>query len=68
LPVEFTHERGDDRVLFGSDGLFKYAPLARIFQLASQLPAAEAVEALVSCVRLASGGLQDDVAVVIVAG
>jgi serine/threonine protein phosphatase PrpC len=62
--VQFEAELQGGRVLLGSDGLFKYATVERICALATQRPVAEAAEALANCVRLPSGGLQDDVAVV----
>jgi serine/threonine protein phosphatase PrpC len=66
LPVEFEVDRLGNHVLLGSDGLFKYAPVDRICALATQGTVAEAANALANCVRLPSGALQDDVAVVIV--
>ncbi len=66
LPVEFEVERLGKRVLLGSDGLFKYVPADRICTLATRGTVAEAANALMNCVRLPSGALQDDVAVVIV--
>ncbi|MCB9742327.1 MAG: hypothetical protein H6741_25800 [Alphaproteobacteria bacterium] len=48
-------------LVLGSDGLWKYAPLVRI---AAALPDAQA---LARAARLPSGGLQDDVAVVVIA-
>jgi serine/threonine protein phosphatase PrpC len=66
LPVIFEAELGDGRLILGSDGLFKYATAERICALAMQGSVAEAADALANCVRLPSGGFQDDVAVVIV--
>jgi serine/threonine protein phosphatase PrpC len=66
LPVQFEAELRGSRVLLGSDGLFKYATAERICALATQGSAAEAVHTLADCVRLPAGGLQDDVAVVLV--
>jgi serine/threonine protein phosphatase PrpC len=68
LPVEFEVERLGNRVLLGSDGLFKYAPVDRICALATRGTVAEAANALANCVRLQSGAFHDDVAVVIVSG
>jgi serine/threonine protein phosphatase PrpC len=68
LPVEFEATRFGQHVLFGSDGLFKYAPADRICAFVRGGASAEAVAALVDCVRLPSGQLHDDVAVVIVSG
>jgi serine/threonine protein phosphatase PrpC len=66
LPVQFEAELQGGRVLLASDGLFKYATAERICTLAMQGSVAEAAHALANCVRLPSGGLQDDVAVVLV--
>jgi serine/threonine protein phosphatase PrpC len=66
LPVQFEAERLGNRVLLGSDGLFKYAPVDRICALATRGTAAEAANALANCVRLPSGAFHDDVAVAIV--
>jgi PPM family protein phosphatase len=66
LPVEFEVECFGNRVLLGSDGLFKYASVDRICALATRGAVAEAANALANCVRLPSGALHDDVAVVIV--
>jgi serine/threonine protein phosphatase PrpC len=66
LPVQFESERFGERVLLASDGLTKYASADRICTLAVRGSAGQAANSLVECVRLASGALQDDVAVVIV--
>lgn len=68
LPVQFEAERRGGRVLLASDGLFKYATAERICALAMQGSVAEAANTLANCVRLPSGALQDDVAVVVVSG
>ena len=68
LPVQFEVKRLGNTVLLASDGLFKYAPVDRICTLATRGTVAEAADALANCVRLPSGALQDDVAVVIVSG
>jgi hypothetical protein len=64
-PCSFQFEAGrfGDRVLLASDGLCKYALLERICTLALRGPVEHAA---VDCVRLPSGTLQDDVAVVLV--
>jgi len=67
LPVQFEAELQGGRVLLASDGLFKYATAERICTLAMQGSVAEAVHALANCVRLPSGDLQDDVAVMLIA-
>ncbi len=68
LPVQFEVKRLGNTVLLASDGLFKYAPVDRICTLATRGTVAEAADALANCVRLPSGALQDDVAVVVVSG
>ena len=65
VPIAFGPLPFLGRVLIGSDGLFKYAMHDRIATLASSLPLAEAVAALVDAARLRSGALQDDIAVVV---
>jgi serine/threonine protein phosphatase PrpC len=54
-----------DRLLIGSDGLFKYVRPERIVELASHPVLDEAVAGLVDAARLKNGRLQDDVAVVL---
>lgn len=68
LPVEFEAERRGGRLLLATDGLTKYAPPERICSLATKGTVVEALDALANCVRLPFGGLQDDVAVVLVSG
>jgi len=68
LPVEFRAARRGSRALFASDGLVKYATPERVCSLATRGAVSEAVNTLANCVRLPSGDLQDDVAVVIVSG
>ena len=66
LPVQFEAERSGARLLLASDGLIKYVAVEQIRALANEGPVAEAADALANCVRLPSGALQDDVAVVLV--
>jgi serine/threonine protein phosphatase PrpC len=68
LPVQFEAELNGGRLLLASDGLIKYATVEQICALATQGSVAAAAEALANCVRLSSGGLQDDVAVVVLTG
>lgn len=56
---------GDARLLVASDGLLKYAPPERLAAVARTGSLEAAARALVEAVRLPSGGLQDDVAVVL---
>jgi serine/threonine protein phosphatase PrpC len=66
LPVQFEADSGGGRLVLASDGLVKYATAEQICVLATHGSAEQAARALANCVRLPSGGLQDDVAVVIV--
>jgi serine/threonine protein phosphatase PrpC len=66
LPVVFDANPCGGRLLLATDGLVNYAPVDRIRALAVQGSVAEAAAALADCVRLPAGGLQDDVAVVLV--
>jgi hypothetical protein len=66
LPVVFDANPCGGRLLLATDGLVNYARVYRICALAMQGSVAEAAAALADCVRLPSGGLQDDVAVVLV--
>jgi serine/threonine protein phosphatase PrpC len=68
LPVLFEEERRGSRLLVASDGIFKYATAERICALAMRGSVAQAANALADCVRLPSGGLHDDLAVVVVSG
>ena len=54
-----------ERVLLGSDGLFKYVGADRIGELAREPSLERAASELVDAARLPAGGLQDDIAVVI---
>lgn len=64
-PVAFGPVAFSGRLLLGTDGLFKYAPRARIATLAMNGTLEIAVQALVDGIRLKSGRLQDDIAVVL---
>ncbi len=68
LPVEFEGERRGGRLLLATDGLIKYTPRDRICALAMTGSVVEAVDALINAVRLPSGALQDDVAIVLLGG
>jgi serine/threonine protein phosphatase PrpC len=65
VPVGFGPHPMGDRVIIGTDGLFKYVDSPRIGALASLDPLDLAVEKLVDAARLGSGELQDDIAVVL---
>lgn len=65
-PVAFGPTPVDDaRLLVATDGLLKYAPRERLAAAARAGPIEAAARALVDGARLPSGGLQDDVAVVL---
>jgi PPM family protein phosphatase len=68
LPVQFEAELNGGRLLLASDGLVKYATAEQICALVHHGTVAEAADVLASCVRLPSGALQDDVAVVVLTG
>jgi serine/threonine protein phosphatase PrpC len=65
VPVQFESVWQGGRLLFASDGLIKYAPVDRIRALAVNGSLESAADALANCVRLPSGALQDDVAIVL---
>lgn len=65
IPVGFGPHPVGERILLGSDGLFKYVAADRIGDLALLEPIELATRELASAARLPSGRLQDDVTVVI---
>lgn len=65
LPMGFGPIELSGRLLIATDGLFKYATESDIAQRATALTVNEAVDKLISGVRLLSGALQDDVAIVL---
>jgi serine/threonine protein phosphatase PrpC len=56
---------GSSTLLVASDGLLKYAPSSDVARIATQRDLREAASSLVVRVRLASGELPDDVAIVL---
>lgn len=63
----FAAELGATTLLVASDGLTKYAAPSAICGVVRDTPNLQAAaERLVDCVRLRSGGLQDDVSVILV--
>lgn len=52
-------------LLVASDGLLRYARRSDVARIASETDLAIAAHALVDLVRLPSGGLQDDVSIVL---
>jgi PPM family protein phosphatase len=65
FPIDFAETLGASTVLAASDGLWKYARRNDIVRIARGADLEQAADELVALVRLASGGLQDDVAVVL---
>jgi serine/threonine protein phosphatase PrpC len=66
LPISF-HRPGFDGVLVvGTDGLFRYATAERIVEALRGGDVERAAERLAALARLPSGGLQDDMGVVVI--
>jgi PPM family protein phosphatase len=66
LPMGFGPIELSGRLLIATDGLFKYATESDIAQRATALSVNDAVDKLIAGVRLLSGALQDDVAIILV--
>lgn len=64
-PTPFGPFTFNGRILVASDGLLKYAPRERIRGTAFEPELERAADALVAAARLPGGGLQDDVALVL---
>ena len=64
-PVGFEARLGRGTLLIATDGLWKYMDRARISKATAIRPLGAACSALVGGVRLRSGALQDDVALVL---
>lgn len=65
-PVAFARPRLEGTLLVATDGLLSYASPTRIATVARQTDLGQAARELIQLVRLPSGGLQDDVGVVLV--
>lgn len=65
-PVAFARPRREGTLLVATDGLLSYASPTRITTVARQADLDQAARELTQLVRLPSGGLQDDVSVVLV--
>lgn len=63
VPTSFTARASAGTLIVATDGLWKYIKPARIAEIATTRPLESAVAALVDGVRLRSGSLQDDVAI-----
>jgi serine/threonine protein phosphatase PrpC len=66
MPMGFGPIDLSGRLLIATDGLFKYATESDIAQRATALSANDAVDKLIAGVRLISGALPDDVAVILI--
>ena len=66
VPVSFGPVLFTGRLLLASDGLFKYAARRDIQERSMASPVSVAVESLVAGLRLRSGALQDDVAIILI--
>jgi serine/threonine protein phosphatase PrpC len=66
MPMAFGPIALSGRLLIATDGLFKYATDRDIAQRAIGVSVSEAVARLIEGVRLRSGALQDDVAIILV--
>jgi PPM family protein phosphatase len=66
-PVSFQRPGLDGVLVVGTDGLFKYASAERIAAALRTGDVSQAGQRLAALVRLPSGGLQDDVGIVVVA-
>jgi serine/threonine protein phosphatase PrpC len=65
MPVPFEARIGQGTLIIATDGLWKYMSRDRIAKAAAVRPLDTAAASLIDGVRLKSGALQDDVAVVV---
>ena len=65
MPMGFTAPALDGTLLIASDGLFNYAPVESLRQVAQEADLEAAAHQLVELVRLPSGALWDDIAVIL---
>ena len=66
LPMGFGPIELSGRLLIATDGLFKYATESDIAERATSLSVNDAVDKLIAGVRLLSGALHDDVAIILI--
>lgn len=64
-PARFGPATFDGRLLVATDGLFKYAAAGTLANVARGAELEDAANGLLACVRLRSGALPDDVALVL---
>lgn len=65
MPMCFEPTEFSGRLLIATDGLFKYSTESDIAKRALGVAVNEAIEKLIAGVRLPSGALQDDVAIIL---
>jgi serine/threonine protein phosphatase PrpC len=65
VPTPFGPLACDGRLVIGSDGLFKFCPYTLLVEKLTHSPLNESAAELAESVKLPSGGLQDDVAVIV---
>lgn len=66
MPMGFGPIELSGRLLIATDGLFNYATESDIAERATALSVNDAVDKLIAGVRLFSGALQDDVAIILI--
>ena len=64
-PVPFRHQNQRGSLLLATDGLLKYTSAERIIKTCREHPVEEAALRLIELVRYPSGGLPDDVTVIL---
>lgn len=64
IPVAFGPFPATGKILMGSDGLFDYTSNDKIKNTVTNLPTNQVCTSLVNSVRLPSGKLQDDIAII----
>lgn len=64
-PVPFRHQNQGGSLLLATDGLLKYTSAERIIKTCREYPADEAAPQLIELVRYPSGGLPDDITLIL---
>jgi serine/threonine protein phosphatase PrpC len=64
VPTTFAARMSGGTLILATDGLWKYMSRSRIAEISTTRPLEAAIAALVDGLRLRSGALQDDVAIV----
>ena len=65
LPVSFRHKNQPGNLLLATDGLLKYTSADRIVGICREQPVEVAARQLIELVRYPSGGLPDDVTLIL---